>query len=33
MKETQLPLIQLLTRSTFKERFADGKDGVELLFF
>ena len=33
MKETQLPLVQLLTRAVFKERFGSEKGGIELLFF
>lgn len=33
MKETQLPLMQLLTRPAFKERYGLDKGGIELLFF
>lgn len=33
MKETQVPLVQLLTRSELKERFGTGIGKIELLFF
>lgn len=39
MKETQVPLVQLLTRPELKERFGTAEEGrieqgkVELLFF
>ena len=33
MKETQTPLVQLLTRKELKEKYGDGDGKVELLFF
>lgn len=33
MKETQVPLVQLLTRPDLKERFGSGEGKIELLFF
>ncbi len=34
MKETQVPLIRLLARETFKERYGkSGPEKFELLFF
>lgn len=34
MKETQVPLVQLLTRADLKERFgSEGQDKIELLFY
>lgn len=33
MKETQVPLVQLLTRTDLKERFGTGEGKIELLFF
>lgn len=34
MKETQVPLMQLLTRTDFKQKYGGGKDGrIDLLFF
>ncbi|GAB7324607.1 hypothetical protein MBLNU13_g08496t1 [Cladosporium sp. NU13] len=33
MKETQVPLVQLLTRADLKERFGTGEGKIELLFF
>ena len=33
MKETQIPLVQLLTRPELRERYGDSDGKVELLFF
>lgn len=33
MKETQAPLVKLLSRQDFKERYASGEGTIELLFF
>lgn len=33
MKETHVPLVQLLTRTELRERYATGENRVELLFF
>ena len=33
MKETQIPLVQLLTRASLKERYGTGDGKVELLFY
>lgn len=33
MKETQVPLVQLLTRADLKKRFGTGEGKIELLFF
>ncbi|TKA61985.1 hypothetical protein B0A55_09986 [Friedmanniomyces simplex] len=33
MKETQLPLVQLLSREGLKERYGSGEGKVELLFY
>ena len=33
MKETQVPLVKLLTRAAFKDRYGIESDGVELVFF
>lgn len=33
MKETQVPLVQLLTRRELTERYGTGENNVELLFF
>lgn len=33
MKETQVPLVDLLTRPEFKDRYSGGENRVELLFF
>jgi protein CMS1 len=33
MKETQVPLVTLLTRADLKERFGTGEGKIELLFF
>lgn len=33
MKETLVPLVELLTRKEFRERYASGEKGLEVLFF
>lgn len=33
MKETLNPLVDLLTRKEFKERYEGGEKGLEVLFF
>ena len=33
MKETHVPLVQLLTRADLKERYGEGQHAVELLVF
>ena len=33
MKETQVPLVELLTRAAFKDRYGIESNGVELVFF
>ena len=33
MKETQVPLVNLLARTEIKERYGRREDGIELLFF
>lgn len=33
MKETHVPLVELLTRTELKERFGTGEGKIELLFF
>ena len=33
MKETLVPLVELLARGEFRERFGGGEKGVEVLFF
>lgn len=33
MKETMLPLAKWLTRTEFRERYADPKKPLELMFF
>ena len=33
MKETQVPLVNLLARTEMKERYGNREDGIELWFF
>lgn len=33
MKELQIPLVKLLTRKAFKERYGNGEGKIELLFY
>ena len=33
MKETQVPLVHLLTRKELKDRYVEGSSKIELLFF
>jgi protein CMS1 len=33
MKDTQPPLVKLLTRPEFKERYGASKDALELVFY
>lgn len=33
MKETQIPLVQLLARTDLKERYGGGEGKIELLLF
>jgi hypothetical protein len=33
MKETQMPLVEILTRKELKERYGEGSSKIELLFF
>ena len=33
MKETQMPLVQLLTRPQLKDRYSDAGSKIELLFY
>ena len=33
MKETQVPLVQLLARESFKERYGSREGRIELLFY